>query len=183
MIYTMICPAINAGVLSLCEKVGGKVKKVNKWLTFIEDWSSGILILTGLSILFYAVFLRYVLNWPTTWQDEIARIFLVWGILIGASATLRANGHIQMDLVYNLFPKSMKKWVDFFSNIVVLSFFICILIFSALLVIQKHETLQTSINGIPLWITYMIMPFFSVLMSIRSVEKILLIFKSEEGNY
>lgn len=153
--------------------------KVKKWLEGFEDWTSGILVVCGLAILFYGVILRYVLELPTTWQDEVARILLVWGILIGAAATLRENNHIRMDLVYRLFPKTFQKGIDFFANLVILSFFIFLMVSGLELVNQKLETGQTSLNGFPLWMIYLILPFSGLLMAIRTIEKFVYLFKGK----
>lgn len=153
------------------------MKKVKKLLEEIEDWSSGILVFIGLMILFYGVILRYVFHLPTTWQDEVARIFLVWGILIGASATLRENNHIRMDLLYNIFPGSVKKVVDIFANLVMLAFFGFLLFSGIELVNQKLTTGQESLNGYPLWIIYLIIPISALLLTIRTIEKFVYLFK------
>lgn len=156
--------------------------KIKKWLEEFEDWSSGLLVLSGLLILFYGVILRYVLHLPTTWQDEVARIFLVWGILIGSAATLRENNHIRMDLLYRLFPKSIQRWVDFFAISVILGFFIFLVVSGIDLVSQKLSTGQTSLNGFPLWIIYSIIPFTGLLLTIRAIEKFVNLFKGKAEN-
>lgn len=156
--------------------------KIKKWLEEFEDWSAGILVVSGLLILFYGVILRYVLHLPTTWQDEVARILLVWGILIGAAATLRENNHIRMDLVYNIFPKSIQRCVDFFANLVILAFFIFLLVSGLDLVSQKLHTGQASLNGYPLWAIYLIIPLSGLLLTIRTLEKFVYLFKGETEN-
>lgn len=155
------------------------MKRIIKLLGDIEDWCSGILVVSGLMVLFYGVVLRYGFQLPTTWQDEVARILLVWGILIGASATLRNNNHIRMDLLYNILPEKVKKYVDIFANIVILSFFIFLLTSGMELVNQKLVTGQASLNGYPLWIIYLILPISATLLIIRTIEKFIIMFKGK----
>lgn len=153
--------------------------RMKKFLEAFEDWSSGILVACGLLILFYGVILRYVLGLPTTWQDEIARIFLVWGILIGVASTLRENNHIRVDLFYRLFPKSIQRWIEFFANLVILSFFVFLVYSGSELISQKLHTGQESLNGLPLWFIYLIIPFSGLLLIIRTIEKLILALKGE----
>src|SRR5690625_3282240 len=155
------------------------MKKVIKILGDIEDWCSGILVVSGLMVLFYGVIIRYGFHLPTTWQDEVARILLVWGILIGASATLRMNNHIRMDLFYNILSEKYKKYVDIFAILVMLAFFIFLLVSGMELVNQKLVTGQTSLNGYPLWIIYLILPISATLLLIRTIEKFVIVFKGE----
>ncbi|WP_180994436.1 TRAP transporter small permease [Bacillus sp. Marseille-P3661] len=155
------------------------MNKIKKGLELFEDWTAGVLVIAGLGILFYGVVLRYVFEAPTTWQDEVARILLVWGILIGASATLRENNHISMELVYRFFPNSMKKVVDIFGNLVILAFFIFIMVSGFEIVMQKVHTGQESLNGFPLSVIYSILPLMGFLMSIRTIERLFKAFKGE----
>lgn len=155
------------------------MNKVKKGLELFEDWTAGILVVAGLGVLFYGVVLRYVFEAPTTWQDEVARLLLVWGILIGASATLRENNHISMELVYQFFPNSMKKVVDIFGNLVILAFFIFITVSGFEIVMQKVQTGQESLNGFPLWFVYSILPLMGVLMIIRTIERLIQAFKGQ----
>ncbi|MGM8212833.1 TRAP transporter small permease [Virgibacillus sp. W0430] len=158
------------------------MQKLKKLLEQFEDWASGILVVSGLMVLFYGVILRYVLHLPTTWQDEVARILLVWGILIGAAATLRENNHIRMELFYNVLPKNIKVIVDIFANVVILSFFIFLLTSGIDLVHQKLQTGQQSLNGYPLWIIYLILPISATLLAIRTIEKFFYLFKGKQDD-
>ncbi|WP_126424630.1 TRAP transporter small permease [Brevibacillus marinus] len=138
-----------------------------------EDWTSGILLVIGMIILLYGLIMRYVLELPTTWQDEVARIFMVWGVFIGAAATLRENNHIQVELLYNVLPKPVQRYVDVFANLVTLCFFIFLFVSGGKLVIDKWETGQESLNHIPLWIIYLIMPLAGLLLVFRCVERVI----------
>lgn len=155
------------------------MKRFGKAVELFEDWTSGILIVTGLFILFYGVILRYILELPTTWQDEVARIFVVWGVLIGASATLRKNNHIRVDLLYKLFPQRFQRVIDIFANVVTLSFFVFLIVSGAQLVQMRLATGQTSLDGTPLWIIYLIIPFTGLLLSGRTIERLIRLFQGK----
>lgn len=155
------------------------MKIAKRLLEELEDWVSGILIVSGLMVMFYGVVLRYGLSLPTTWQDEISRTLLVWGILIGIAATLRDNNHIRVNILYNIFPNNFKKVIDIFANLVILGFSLFMLFSGIELVSQKLETGQESLNGYPLWIIYLILPIFASLLTVRTIEKFVYIFKGE----
>ncbi len=59
----------------------------------------GIIALTGLN-----VFLRYVLNMPMPWAEEIALGLFVWLVFIGVSAAMKREGHIGVDYFVKKMP-------------------------------------------------------------------------------
>lgn len=144
----------------------------------VEDWVSGLLIIGGLSVMLLQVIQRYVFELPTTWQDEISRYLVIWGVLIGSSVALRDNAHIRVEILYQIFPKSVKKWVNLFANLVALIFFLYLIIYGVQLVEQKFQSGQKSYTGLNLWIVYFILPLSGVLMFIRTI---ILIFKKDEN--
>lgn len=149
----------------------------------VEDWVSGLLIVGGLFVLFYGVILRF-LNFPTTWQDEIARFLVVWGALIGASVALRDNSHIRVDLLYQLFPNKIQRFINIFANIVSILFFMFLILYGLELVTDKFATGQKSIGGVPLWIVYFIIPLTGLMLTLRTIERLVRLFrgKTESDN-
>lgn len=61
----------------------------------------------------YEVFVRYVLNSPTSWSLDVS--FIMYGTLfmIGGAYTLSRGGHVRGDFVYRLWPVRVQGAVDF----------------------------------------------------------------------
>lgn len=154
--------------------IGGELimKKIVYIIESIEDWLSGLLIISGLSVLILQVVLRYIFEMPTTWQDEIARYFIIWGVLIGASVALRDNTHIRVEIFYQLFSESKQKWINLFANLVALSFFVFLVIYGFQIVEQKWMTGQRSSSNFPLWLAYSILPLSGIILTLRTLIKI-----------
>src|SRR5699024_7131032 len=110
------------------------MKRLNDILKSIEDYISGGFIITGLMILFVQVLMRYVFNLPTTWQDESARYFIVWGVLLGSAVALRDGQHITIDIVYQSLSDKWKNIINIISNILILLFLILLIVFSLILI-------------------------------------------------
>jgi len=75
----------------------------------------------GLFICF-EVFMRYVLNSPTIWVDEISRIFQVWAAFLAISFVLKNKSHIIIDITFRDPNSRARKVVDSFALCVVISF-------------------------------------------------------------
>ena len=58
-----------------------------------------VLVLVTILIVVYSVFMRYVINIPQTWTDELVGYFLVATVMFGVAETLRKNDHIAVDLI------------------------------------------------------------------------------------
>ncbi|MCL6558960.1 MAG: TRAP transporter small permease subunit [Firmicutes bacterium] len=59
----------------------------------------------------------------------------MWGILLGLSVALRDGHHIKVDMLYNILPVKVKKWVSVFSN----SPFILLMIATLILFIFRED--------------------------------------------
>lgn len=157
-----------------------ETSKVRKIYRAIEDWTSGTLLIGGLCIMLYQVLLRYVFHLPTTWQDEVSRYFIVWGALIGSVVAIRDNQHITVDIVYQIFPKIKKKYLEAFAHISMLIFFGFLIYFGSILVQEKLISGQTSYSGFKLWLIFFILPLSGLLMFIRTFIKLIDILKGKE---
>lgn len=146
--------------------------KVRNIIEALEDWISGLLIAGGLLTLLVQVIMRYLLHLPTTWHDEIARYLIIWGVLIGSSVAIRDNQHIQVDILYKVFPKSWQRWINFFANLVTMFFFIFMIYYGVLLVEEKMTSGQKSTGEFPLWFIYLILPLSGIMMAVRTLVKL-----------
>lgn len=82
--------------------------KVSDLLGKAVSWISLVLI----AVLLLEVFLRYILNSPTSWGHELsAMLFGAFGIFSGAY-TLRHGGHVRIEIIYLFFPDKAKLVCD-----------------------------------------------------------------------
>lgn len=156
------------------------MKILNRWYSRFEELSSGTLTVAGLAVILYGVFMRYVMNAPQAWVDEISKYLVIWGILMGGSLALRNGHHITVDLFYIKLPGSVQKLVNIFANTVGLLFCAFYFSYGLQLVLMRKETMQLSLDvGIPLWIVYMILPISAVMLTIRFAERLVKSIKAE----
>jgi C4-dicarboxylate transporter, DctQ subunit len=71
---------------------------------------------------FFEVFMRYALNSPTIWVDEISRIFQVWAAFLAISFVLKNKSHIIIDVTFRDPGSRARKVVDTFALCVVIFF-------------------------------------------------------------
>ena len=151
------------------------------WIEKIEKMIMIPLFLTGISVSFFGVIMRYIFNSPVHWIEEIFSLTLVWAIFIGFSTALKNNNHIALDLVYSILPKKAQRVFDFIGYILGIAFSIFFIYFGTLMVIEAYKIGGVSLDArIPLWITSLIMPLTGLFLFLAYVEKIIKFFTKKE---
>lgn len=77
---------------------------------------AAIIGMTGLVIA--NVFMRYFLNMPFTWSEEVATTFFVWSIFIGGEVTFRKRAHLGVDVLVKIMPEKLKKFVNLINGVI-----------------------------------------------------------------
>lgn len=102
-------------------------KLIKKWVLNIDDVIS-VLALSGIIIItIVSVFLRFVMNSPLTWAEEVTLGLFVWLIFIGVSSTMKRQGHIGIDYFVRKMPESLRLVAEGIRYFAI--YFVCIVVF------------------------------------------------------
>ena len=146
------------------------IRWLSRKLEAFEEKSLLILVCANLSLIFTNVLLRYGFNKTLTWGEELSRYIFVAITYFGASAGVRMKGHIVVDLLIVIFPKT-RKFLVIISNIFAALF--CVLIFvssSTFAYFLKGIGQTTTGLSIPMWIPYLSVIMGSLMMFFRFNE-------------
>ena len=134
-----------------------------------------ILILTfGTS---YEVFVRYVLNNPTSWAFDMS--YLLYGALFFMSGayTLSRNGHVRGDFIYRMWRPRTQAIVElalyilfFYPGVLALCYAGWSYGFEAL---RIREVSVNSPAGIPIWQLKFLIPFGAGLLALQGFAEVL----------
>jgi TRAP-type mannitol/chloroaromatic compound transport system permease small subunit len=134
-----------------------------------------ILILTfGTS---YEVFVRYVLNNPTSWAFDMS--YLLYGALFFMSGayTLSRNGHVRGDFIYRMWRPRTQGYVEL--TLYILFFFpgvlaLCYAGWSyGIEALRIREVSVNSPAGIPIWQMKFLIPFGATLLALQGFAEVL----------
>ena len=79
------------------------------------------IIMGGMTVLVFAsVVLRYVLNSPVTWSEELASLLFAWLTFVGAYVGFRSRSHIAIDTLVVVLPKSLRQGIARVVDVLVL---------------------------------------------------------------
>ncbi|RFU64542.1 TRAP transporter small permease [Peribacillus saganii] len=154
--------------------------KLLKKLDSFEEGIAGVLFVGGVLVSLYGVFMRYVINAPPAWVTEIFEFMLVWSIFIGFGMALKDNRHIQVELLFDMLPKLAKRIVASIANLIGGLYSIYLAYSSIeLITLTKEQGIKTIDVGIPMWITYLVLPIGMGLLGIYFFVKA---FKAAKGD-
>ncbi len=89
-------------------------------LGHIEEIIAGTFFVVIVTAVAVGVFFRYVLDNPIPWTNELATIAFVWVVFVGASAALKREMHIGIDVVTQLLPLNLRRVVAILVNLAIL---------------------------------------------------------------
>jgi TRAP-type C4-dicarboxylate transport system permease small subunit len=148
----------------------GVIGGLSKKLKTFEEISILILMIVILTLVFADVVLRYGLNKSLTWSEEVSRFLFVAVTYVGASAGVRTKGHIIVDLVIEIFPKTTMS-IAIISNALAALFCLALFIASLRAAYFLKSIGQTSAGlSMPMWIPYMGVILGSCMICFRFVE-------------
>jgi TRAP-type C4-dicarboxylate transport system permease small subunit len=108
---------------------------------------SALLVLLTLSV-FLEVVIRYVLNAPLSWTEEIARFALVWFAMLASAVAARRGVHFAFRWGMKPFPESVRRPVRQVVNVLVITFltFLVVQGIGTLDVVSNQTAMATEID-------------------------------------
>lgn len=131
-------------------------------------------------VLAYQVFMRYVVNRPVIWSEELARYLFVWFTYIGASYGVKRKAHIRLEFLHKQLSNKAQAIINILSNLIMIAVFLY-LVPSGIDAVKYQHQLLSSAMGIPLSFIFIAVPIGLVLVSIRLFLDMLLEFKKLKG--
>ena len=130
------------------------------------------LVLLMLLALSAQVFLRYVFGKSLSWSEELALLGFAWIIVITTSIGVRRMTHARMDLMLNVLPASLHKWLEKLIALLllVLGLFIT---YAGWGYFQETRGSTSAAVGFPIEFLYAAAPAFGVLIALFSFERLM----------
>lgn len=99
------------------------MKEKNKFLKVIGNLDIAIAVIALVILIVLTssgVVFRYVLGKPFTWLEEVQLFCLVWIVFAAGGAAFRTGNHVAIEMVVEMFPKKIQKFIGLLVDIVVL---------------------------------------------------------------
>ncbi|MEO8410743.1 MAG: TRAP transporter small permease [Propionivibrio sp.] len=100
------------------------------------------------------VFLRYFLNRPTSWSEEIALLCLIWFGLLAVAVGIRRHEHVAITFLRDLCPAPIASALDYGAQIAIAAFMFVVMFYADdLIAITGVQVLPAS--SLPKWLLYL----------------------------
>lgn len=148
------------------------------WVSRVADWAETITrpvcivaFAIMVAVVFYEVVARYVFSRPTFWSEPLARMTLVWVVLMGFSLGTRHREHIRIDGIALAAPLWLQRWFARLRWLAALGFAAVLLLWGVPLAVQN---LVQDIPGLEIsvfWV-YLAVPICAFFVILYVVEMI-----------
>jgi TRAP-type C4-dicarboxylate transport system permease small subunit len=118
---------------------------------------------------------RYLFNAPTIWAEELSRLFLVWGTLLGASWLIKGGRHIRITMLLEHMGDGPRRVLEIFSLIFVVAFAVGLIVYGSPIALDSLERGRTtgSMIDLPVGFVQIAVPIGGLLMTLQAVVEIL----------
>lgn len=141
---------------------------------YIEIYVASLFLIIFSSLTILQVFMRYVLNNPLSWSEELARYAFIWFVYISGSYAVKFQRHVRLTFIVNNLPRP----INLFFQLIALLFWLAFLIFLDIYSIEAirflyHSGQASSANNIPMYILYLSVALGAILMTVRVLQHII----------
>ena len=150
------------------------VSRLANWIVKAAGMLSTALVLAAFALTIVAVFMRYVIDAPLMWSDDVSGWMLVTLIMLGAAEAYRRDVHIGIDLLTERLGRKAKRIQETFADLAVM-------IFAALLGISSWQAVSFSRSfdaytsgtvEVPLWLVQLPLPVGAALLGLVAISRI-----------
>lgn len=161
------------------QRIGQRVGQIAAGL----DWLIARLCVVVLVLLVLDVWLgvvvRFVWPLPITWTEELARYLMIWLALLAASCGIARRAHIGVEIVPNLLPAEIRRWLRLLLDIVAFGFFAALVVYGWGFA-EKGLARATMIYGISFFVPFLAVPVSAALCCVQLVLVAIRDFAAEE---
>lgn len=158
------------------------MKSLCKWLDVLLSYAMILLVSSLVVCVCWQVLVRYLLQAPSAYTEEIARFLLIWLGLLGSAYAYRKGAHLGLDLLVNQLPHQLRRWVAGLTHGLVLLFAVLVMIAGGIQLMQLAlDPGQVSASmQLNMAIIYAVLPLSGTWMSIYALAAMLGIEDSQQ---
>lgn len=125
----------------------------------------------------YEVFVRYILNDPTSWAFDMSYILYGGLFLMSGAYALSRGAHVRGDVFYRLMPKRMQGSIELVLYVIFFYPGVIALMYSGWTYAMDSMRIgEVSVNspvGVPIWQLKMIIPAAGALLALQGIAEMM----------
>jgi C4-dicarboxylate transporter DctQ subunit len=162
-------------------KTASVMQKIIATLGVFQDYVSMVcFVLMGIFVL-TSVFMRFVIQVPFSWGEEISRYLMVVGIMLGIGLGVKENTHLGVTMFVEAMPHKVCKILKLFTFIINIFAYGLLTYVSFMFMISNYHFAQRSpALDIPMWWMYGIVALGFLLSMMESINALMLFIKRKQ---
>ena len=144
-------------------------------LSRMGEWIAGVACLATLSLVCYAVVMRYFFNKPQSWSDEAVGLLIVISVMLAVPEAQRRGENIGVDLVIERLKGGRRRALTAFGCLTV-AITAAILISEGIDMVAFTRMIgivSNSLPEVPLWAAQAFVPLGAVLLLLVALAQLL----------
>lgn len=136
---------------------------------------AALALLASMFMIGYSVVMRYVVNRPVAWVDEVAGYLLVAAVMLAAADALLHGEHIAVDILTERLSARGKRWF-LLGGLVAVSASALLLTLEGADMVAFSRMVGLKSNGYletPMWIPQLLVPIGAALLGVASIREII----------
>ena len=132
---------------------------------------AAIALIASMVLIVYSVVMRYALNQPVAWVDELVGYLLVATVMLAAADTLLEGEHIAVDIVTERLSSGGRR-VALLGGLVAVAASAVLLAVEGVDMVRFSQMVGLMSNGymaVPMWIPQLLVPIGAALMGAAAV--------------
>ena len=155
---------------------------MKKILDNLEEILGAFFLALMVSISFFNVITRYFFHFSMAFTEELTLYMFVWATMLGVSLAFKHGANMDVSLLYDRFPKAVRKYLYIFLMLMSIIFFLTLMYWGYVEVCDEMQMgVITEAMGLPVCYFTVSMPILSVLTVVRISVRLVSVLRN--GNY
>ena len=156
------------------EHSGAARSKIQALWDNLEMWSGIATVSLVVVIAFAQVVARYVVGQSLQWAEEVCKFGIIWMTFGGAAYSFRMGANIGVTFFIDRLPPKAAKILALIVHVVLIGCFALLFAVGAERMMDQIAKHQVSTAArLPMWITWLSIPFGSALTIVRLIEQLI----------
>ncbi len=160
--------------MRLCIAVRRVLAMLERILNFLCQFLLAVIIV----VISYSVIMRYVLNRPPAWAEELSRFTFIWVVMLGAIVVTREGSHIEFTILVDRLPARLAFIIRTVNQVLMLGF--CgVMVWQGARIYPIVAEAASPTFAISMGWIYVAIPVGGVLMAVYLLERLIRSFIGE----
>ncbi len=117
------------------------------------------------------IVLRYILNVPLPWVEEMTVFLMIWMAFMGAAVGVRRGTHIAMTMLVERLPRGLARVIFYVSTVAIIAF-AGVVVWQGVLLVISVGNQRSAALGVSMTYPYLIVPLGAFLIILQACANV-----------